>query len=316
MAPETQNDDSSKNPTEEELRDYFTSLSNWGRWGEGDQLGTLNLLGPAQTQKAAALVKEGVVVSLAREISQKRSRGSHNAGVVHFMTVSGSDAKPKGKSAAADWFGMPIHGFEFTHLDSLSHEFWDGHMYNGEPASKIRTDRGATIFSIEVAIEKIVGCGVFADIPAARGIESLEAGEPLRPDDLEAALKWAHTDVESGDILIVRTGRDVGQNPSEAPRVLGAGLHASCIPWLRERDVAMIVSDGTNDVRPSGYELVDSPVHAVGITAMGLWLLDSAYLEGLSKRCAEVDRWRFMFCCAPLALKNSTGSPVNPLAIL
>ena len=55
-------------PTEEEVLGYFKSLSNWGRWGEDDQLGTPNLITPEKTKRAIATVQEGVTVSLSRTI--------------------------------------------------------------------------------------------------------------------------------------------------------------------------------------------------------------------------------------------------------
>jgi hypothetical protein len=40
-------------PSEDEVLSYFTTLSNRGRWGHDDQLGTLNLITPEQTRRAA-----------------------------------------------------------------------------------------------------------------------------------------------------------------------------------------------------------------------------------------------------------------------
>ena len=43
-------------PSQEQLLDWMQSLSNWGRWGEDDQRGTLNLLSPDKTKRALAAV--------------------------------------------------------------------------------------------------------------------------------------------------------------------------------------------------------------------------------------------------------------------
>ena len=50
--------------SEAQYEAWQTQLSNWGRWGPDDQLGTLNLITPAKRKAALALVKEGVPVSL------------------------------------------------------------------------------------------------------------------------------------------------------------------------------------------------------------------------------------------------------------
>ena len=55
-----------KIPTEEELIGYMSSLSNWGRWGADDQLGTLNLITPEKRAQAGRLIRDGVSVSCAQ----------------------------------------------------------------------------------------------------------------------------------------------------------------------------------------------------------------------------------------------------------
>ena len=77
----------------------------------------------------------------------------------------------------------------------------------------------------------------------------------------------------------------------------------------------MLGSDTGNDVSPAHYPSVPNPIHQVGLVMMGMWILDNADLEELARHCAEMGRWEFMFTIAPLKLSNSTGSPVNPLAI-
>ena len=61
--------------TQAEYARWQTELSNWGRWGKDDELGTLNLITPAKRKQAVALAKEGFTVSLARDASAtKESR--------------------------------------------------------------------------------------------------------------------------------------------------------------------------------------------------------------------------------------------------
>ena len=74
-------------------------------------------------------------------------------------------------------------------------------------------------------------------------------------------------------------------------------------------------SDTGNDVSPAQYPNVPQPIHQVGITALGLWILDNANLEELSEACRERNRWEFLFVGAPLRVPGGTGSPLNPLAL-
>ena len=64
-----------------------------------------------------------------------------------------------------------------------------------------------------------------------------------------------------------------------------------------------------------GYSALASPIHQVDIVAMGLWILDNPDLEQLSQSCRERNRWEFLLSIGPLPLHNTTGSPVNPIAI-
>jgi len=222
---------------------------------------------------------------------------------------------------------MGFHGSTITHIDSLCHEFWEGKMYNGRPADQVTTTRGATANGIENVKDGIVTKGVLLDIARLRGKEWLEAGEGVFPEDLEAAELAQGVKVEQGDALCLRLGwlkrgNQLGAIPAnpgdqEAGRAPPKpGLHAASLPWLHERGVALIADDGTNGSRPSGYPRIETPIHQVGIVAMGLWLIDAANFEDLAARCEAMNRWDFMFAVAPLNFPTVTGSPVTPLAIL
>lgn len=292
---------------------YFDELSNWGRWGEDDQLGTLNLITPDVIVRAASLVKSGRAVSCSRLLSPVGEEP-----ILHHMITSGEGATAKGFSAAADWIGMGFHGYFNTHLDALSHVFWDGRMYNNRPASLIKTASGARVGGVDLARDGIISRGVLLDIPRFRGVEWLDLGEGIGPDELVQCASEQAAELKSGDILLVRTGRDAraaARGHTEPEKQGSPGLHASSLPLLHETGVAVLGADATNDVMPSGVPNVFVPIHSVGMVAMGLWLIDNAYLEDLAAACVEEGRWEFMLTIAPLRLKNTTGSPLNPIAV-
>ena len=179
------------------------------------------------------------------------------------------------------------------------------------------TAHGATKLGIHQLRAGIVTRGVLLDIPALRGVDALEPGEPIFPEDLEAAEQEAGVEVGAGDALLVRTGRwpwRRAHGPWDAGS-LAAGLDASCLPWLRERDVATLGSDGVSDVLPSRVDGVGMPIHTVVIVAMGVHLLDNLDLDALAVACTEEARWEFLFTVAPLVLRRGTASPVNPIAL-
>ena len=310
-------------PTEAEVLGYFASLSNWGRWGEEDQLGTLNFLSPERTRRAVSLVREGVTVSCSRTISFDPAPDVA-VPPVHFMVesgegwASGDKVTSRVSQASTDFFGMVFHGFTITHIDSLAHFFWEGKMYNGRPSHLVSTNLGATVESVEQAKDGIVTRGVLVDVPMIRGIEWVERGEGVMPEDILAAEQRCGFEVEEGDVLLVRTGQLHRRNVEGPinPRIDGStACQAACLPLFHERSIAMLGSDTGNDVTPSGYPSLTNPIHQVGIVAMGMWILDNPDLEELAQACRERNRWEFMLSIGPLRLFNTTGSPVNPLAI-
>jgi kynurenine formamidase len=288
---------------------FHQTLSNWGRWGDEDELGALNLITPEVTAAGAATVRSGRTVSCARPLDTRPS-ADNPLPVAHHMTGTATEGM------GADYFAISPHGFSTSHIDALCHIFHEGQLYNGYPAEAV-TAHGATKLGIHQLRAGIVTRGVLLDIPALRGVDALEPGEPIFPEDLESAEQEAGLQVRPGDALLVRTGRWAwrrANGPWDAGS-LAAGLDASCLPWLRDRDVAALGSDGVSDVLPSRVDGVGMPIHTVVIVAMGVHLLDNLDLDNLATACAEQERWEFLFTVAPLVLRRGTASPVNPIAL-
>jgi len=318
-------------PTEAEILGWFEKLSNWGRWGADDQLGTLNHITRDHRRKASALVAEGMSVSCAWDISTMPQVGDHFGPAQRHMLMTGEGLADPHRvvpphpvpgvdmtraAGAVEYFGCVFHGVNITHLDALSHVFWDRNSYNGKPAELVNCMFGATNLAVTGLRDGILTRGVLVDVPALRGVDWLAPGEGVFPEDLEAAEKRQGVRVSTGDVVLLRTGygrqkRQKGAVPTHDGQ---AGWHAACLPWLHERGVAAIGCDTAQDVVPSGYAQVALPIHSIGIVAMGLWLLDACDLEALAATCARLRRWEFCFTVAPLRIEGGTGSPVNPLA--
>jgi kynurenine formamidase len=305
--------------TEDDVVALVESMSNWGRWGEEDQLGALNLITADKIRAAASLITEGRSVSLSRVVEFAPKPSRHEAGVppIHFMQKSGEGAREDRGDAAYDWAGLPLHGHYVTHLDAHSHIFFNRMTYNGTPSSQVTSDRGALRAGIDVAGQGIVSRGVLLDIPRARGVEWLTGSDGVTPEDLIAAEDLTGVRCEAGDVILVRTGYGARRQGQHAGADQGLpGLTAECLPWIREREPAVIGSDTGTDQSPARFqEKLGAPVHLVCIVAMGMWVIDNCDLEAAATVCRELGRSSFMFSAAPLRLKNSTGSPFNPVAI-
>ena len=319
-----------KPPSEAEVLGWFEKLSNWNRWGADDQLGTLNLIGAAERRKAAALVVEGTSISCAWNITTMPQPGDHFGPAQRHMLMTGEGLgdehrvvppHPAGidmrrAAGAVEWFGCVFHGVNITHLDALCHVFWDQKSYNGKPAELVNSMFGATNLAVTGLHAGIFARGVLLDVAALRGVDWLEPGDAVFPEELEAAEKKQGVRVSTGDVVLLRTGygrqkREQGPVPTEKGQ---AAWQAACLPWFHERGVAAIGADTANDVVPSGYMQMALPIHVIGIVAMGLWLFDNCDLEEVAKACTRLRRWEFCFTVAPLRIEGGTGSPVNPIA--
>jgi kynurenine formamidase len=300
-----------KKLTRADIDDMMTSLSNWGRWGKEDQRGALNLITPEKRKQAAALVQEGAVFSLARPVIKEQLDDS--PAFVHRMVTlpkEGADI-----TAAGDEYSVQYHGFTQTHLDGLCHLAYKGKMYNGFAQTEV-TAKGARKLGIENVKGGIFTRCVLMDMPVHFEARYLKGGQAIYPEDLEAWEKKAGVKVEAGDAVLIRTGRWTRRELDGPWEIMknSAGLHASCLPWLKKRDVAVVGSDLALDVLPSGVEGFELPVHWVVVVAMGMPILDNLDLEKLSQEAQVRKRWTFLLTVAPLAVEGGTGSPVNPLA--
>ena len=304
-------------PTGAALDEMYEALKNWGRWGADDQRGALNHLTDVRRATAASLVHSGESISLARDLGTEPSpENPHPA--QHHMLASG-DARDSsgipGYEAARDHIALDVHGLFTTHVDALSHMFVRGEMFGGRPASDVRSD-GALSNTVLSMADGVVGRGVLLDIPRALGRDYLDTGEVVALADLREAEAAEGVEVGPGDVLLVAWGRDARRRAKKGFDGF-SGLHAECLPWLYEREVAVLGSDGISDPMPFvGTPDWPFPIHQIGITAIGLHLIDNMALESLGARCAEARRWEFLFTMGPLRIPGGTGCPVNPVAVL
>jgi kynurenine formamidase len=298
--------------TKADVEALVKELSNWGRWGKDDQLGALNLITPEKRKQAAALVREGTSVSLARLVEkQAASDNPEPFEQTMLPNVDGGDSQ-----WALDRYSVAYHGYAHTHLDALCHLFYRGKMYNGFSQSEVGS-KGAAKLAISNARGGVFTRGILFDIPRLRGVRFLEPGTPIYPADLDAWEKHAGVKVSSGDVIFIRTGRWKRREVTGPWNALDpglAGLHVSCAKWLKERDVAILGSDAASDVIPSGIPEMSHPVHLLVLHAMGMNIFDNCDLEELSEVAEKHKRWEFLLTASPLPVDGGTGSPLNPIA--
>lgn len=304
-------------PTAEEYAAYRERFCNWGRWGDDDEMGTLNHITPEARRAAAGLVRTGEAVSMSRPIDTHA--GPANPYPAHHFVGAGDSG------AMADYFGMFIHGFVQTHIDALCHlpvdgggKFWNGKEFAKPP---MPAEHSGTI---DFWRDGIVTRGVLYDIPRFRGTDYVAPGEPVHGWELADVAAAQGIEPRPGDAVCIRSGMDVYFEKTGTSQGMGsnAGVHASAIEFLYETEASCLTWDFQD--APQDDQGIPNPlpirialhVHHILLPYMGMPIIDNADFEAAAARCAELGRWEFQYVCAPLVLRYGTGSPVNPLAIL
>ena len=300
-----------------EYLDYKKRFNNWGRWGEEDQLGTLNHITSDAVRHAAGLIRTGRTVSCANPLATEavvpdKHRNSRPAD--HRMSVSAT--------GSGDYIGVSYHGFVNTHIDALCHFFTGnvndgGRLYNDRDPALV-TEDGARTNSVDNWRDGIVTRGVLYDIPRLRGVDHVQFDRPVEGWELADWANETGITPMDGDAVLIRSGYSdfwaantsleltfPPNTPGNAPSILEYlfDTNASLIGW---------------DLQEAGHRDHDYPariaVHEVAIPHMGMPILDNANFDRLATLCRESGRYEFHLSIAPLVVEGGTGSPVNPIA--
>ena len=291
----------------EQFDRWMTDLSNWGRWGDDDQIGAANLMTDAKRREAAALVRSGETVSLAHDFLTAEAADAAEPYVLRMRV------NPEGQNSG-DRVEVYFHGITYSHLDGLCHVFYKDKLYNGLDYRDVVTDDGCSLMDTTQMKDGLVTRGVLVDMPRLKGVPYLEPGTKLYREDIEAWEEYAGVRLGAGDALLLRTGRWVYREEVGPTREM-AGWDASVIPFLAERDISLLGADSVHEAPDSVPGLRVNPIHRFAIVARGMNLLDNIDLDAAAETAARLGRWEFLLVVAPLRVPGGTGSPVNPIAI-
>jgi kynurenine formamidase len=293
-------------------------VSNWGRWGPEDERGTLNLITPDKIVAAAALVRTGKVFDLGIPLDANGPQGvGSRINPVHLMSETGhlQDYDPFFKYVD-DYIFMPLQAA--SQWDALGHAYYDGQLYNGFPDTVV-SSAGLARDSIDKVANGITGRGVLLDVAGLHGVDWLDSGYLIGPEDLEACAAKAGVEVGTGDILLFRTGwrrKFTTERSSAGFREGEPGLGMAAVEWLHERDVAVVASDNRAiEVQPGEFTTIRYNIHLLLLRDMGMTLGEILDFEDLAADCADDGVYEFFFCGPPLKVTGAAGSPINPLAI-
>jgi kynurenine formamidase len=304
-----------------------SGASNWGRWGPDDRRGTANLTGETEVLRAAQLVRRGAVFSLTLPIDATAPRWPDRQPHKHYFSMTGSDqivGSPLNENFEGfiwndDAIDMSLQGS--TQWDGLGHVGVQDALYNGFWSGNITALGGDSVLGIGHMRESFVGRGILLDLARHMKIDALAPGYVITPDLLAECASAQGVAVESGDIVILRTGHQPKWwgLTTEAERAEywsswpGVGIDAA--HWRAERDVAAVTCDTVGfEVMPPETE-IPYPVHQFLLVDIGMTIGEMWELEALAADCAQDGVYAFLLVAPPLNVTRAVGSPVNPIAI-
>jgi kynurenine formamidase len=298
-------------------------VGNWGRWGDDDERGALNLLTPEVVLRATQVPKTGKLYSLGLPIQRMGVPWFDYRGApMRLALAHQSDQGQFELYGAPDHVGANEDVLVFaahneTHIDALCHVFSERTMYNGVPAETVSASGGASKLGIE-KVQGFAARAVLLDLPRHLGVGDWIEGEHIITSaELDACARAQGVEVRAGDVLLVRTGwldRFLAQNPTQtgpANDPIQAGLGFDAVEFVADHDVCAVGCDN------SAVEAIPFDrneflgVHIELLVKRGIYMLEHLLL----KEMADDHCYESLLVVAPLNVTGGSGSPINPIAI-
>lgn len=281
------------------------------KWGAGDQLGSVNHMSPANTQRALGLVRSGQKVELGHKLEMNMPFFGTRRFDVHLKRTGG----PMGsnKRYTNEELVITEIGQVGTQMDAFTHQSIDGLFYNCVKTEDIATRNGFTAMGID-QLGTLITRGVLIDIAALKGVDMLPSDYEITVADLQAALRRQGVSIQPGDAVLIHTGwgkqwgKDNARYVSNCP-----GLGIAAAQWLLGRDVMLLGSDNWPvEIAPNPDKSLSLPVHQLALVVHGVHLIENMKLDELAAKKV----YEFAFIVQPIRVKGGTGSAVAPVAVL
>jgi kynurenine formamidase len=290
------------------MTDTPEELTNWGRWGSDDELGTLNFITDTARARGVMEAKLGNVVTLGVPLAPVVLSGGgpapQHASLMPAAVLQMTQSAPLG---VTDVLVINTHHLDLTHIDALMHISDAGNVYPGIPID-VAVAGGTVKHSSTTPYTKgIVTRGLLLDLsPGSR----LEAGYEVTYQDLEQARARSGLEVESGDALVVRGGWVISESLETNLPV----MTADAVRWMAEKEISVFAGD-IGDRLPRPPITSSFAMHQIALAKLGLPIINGAGVESLASTCEQLQRWSFLFVIGAPPITNATALPVSPLAI-
>jgi hypothetical protein len=289
--------------------EWIRALAAARPFGAADRRGTANLVDDAARARAAACIRTGHSVSLARPLRGGDYNSTADRPGVRHETWYHPDAD--GTGWGQDHLVLNPHGLQNTHLDALNHVAVDGTFYGGRPVTA--PEQG----SVDVlAPHGLLTRALYVNIPHRRG--TAWADRPVDGADIDAALSAAGLTVEPGDALCLDMGRDLFEaaaaHPLGGPETgddAGGGLSSDGARWVAEHRISILAWDMLDSAQAKATH---ASAHIL-TWAIGLLLLDNCDFAALRGSRGAGTQVAGALVVSPLAVEGANGANLNPLVL-
>lgn len=323
--------------------------SNWGRWGDDDEIGSINYLNNDEILRGIRAVEEGESFTLGLPIFGPKGgprvptrsapqhhmvvdKGHYEAGKAGdppseetrpFTGLSESAVEAYRRAAGLETADDSLYAFlhDGTHVDALGHAWYDDTLYNGIDAET--TNGGLERGSVApLGDHGILGRGILLDVPRHRGVDYLDSGDRITRSELQTCAEEQGISVQKHDVVLIRTGwieRYYEAGPTAVDLYDEPGLTADeeVLRWFYETEIPFLGTDTLrNEQTVSDETGTFLPLHAAFLRDLGIVLNELVKLNELADYCSDHGKYDFLFVTSPLKLVGATGSPVNPVAVL
>lgn len=301
--------------------------SAWGVFGPDDEIGTLNFIGPEETARGAALVREGQVFPLNWRLDQPDPPILGRSRMHRTQKLLDPGPNPGTDDIYDNFFTQGS-----TQWDALCHV---GHpdygYYNGRVFADLGVAGGRHLGIDQWARRGIATRFVLADVARHR----LARGRPLpcservvvTVGEIEEVLLSEGLSITPGDVLLVRfgwigwyeqldeEGRAALLDPLFFPAP-GLSPEERTAEWLWDHRVAAVAADSpTLEAMPFDKASVETFLHYRLVVFLGMAIGELFDLEALAEHASRTGTYEGLFVAAPLNFPGGAGSPANALAI-
>ena len=280
------------------------------KWGAGDELGSVNHMGPATVLRAARLIREGRVIDLGQVLSSDMPLG----GTRHFdLYMKPTRMSPESNNRGSnEEIIVAEMGQVGTQFDGFTHQTIGDDLYNCIDQNEVMTRSGFTRLGIE-NVGTLMTRGVLIDVAALKGVDVLPESYEITVDDLQQALDRQGVAIQPADAVLIHTGWGTyWDTDGERFSANGPGIGLPAGQWLVEQDPMLVGADNVPvEVSPNPDPELSTPVHQIMLVINGIHLVERMKLDEL----AAAGVYEFAFVVQPLKLKGATGSTVAPAAI-